>query len=298
MVQIYQSIDFRSDYQPLAQWFKSALFVLSLNESQTDFTLPTDIITDWIQRFDEWFKGECGVHELCNLHLLYHREIGVLSPDVLKIVPKLQQLGTMCRKIGFGFSVTVGVTDAIQYFDEFKTLVATGNLSTIGLRVYGDPRPDPTLLIDLAQLALEQGVKIGLIGPIDYFQSSNLLSLPQVNAGGVTLYPVSHMLPEILPTPDRATTPCSNRFRLHIDSQGWVYPCFGLLGIESACLGSVGDDFTNIVLGGQPTSLDLKTWAQKGVTLDEPPPPERISTMPWICERHRLSFLNQYDARN
>jgi hypothetical protein len=78
-----------------------------------------------------------------------------------------------------------------------------------------------------------------------------------------------------------------------VDTDGFMYPCFGLLGVEAARLGSVYEDPEDTVFGGRPTPLDLSRLARYGPGdefLAGHAEPKR-SGLPVVCENHRLHLL-------
>jgi hypothetical protein len=137
-------------------------------------------------------------------------------------------------------------------------------------------------------------MSLGLIGPVAYWRELGLLGGRSLNRANITVYPRSPRELAEMPVPQTPVRPCFGRFRVYVDVDGAMYPCLGMLGVESASLGTVFDAFDDTGLGGRAGGLDLSGLARRGPALADPglDAASRQSALPTICERHRMALLD------
>ncbi|GGM18382.1 hypothetical protein [Deinococcus aerophilus] len=281
------AINFAAGVQPAAQWFKSVALILE--ELDGDFTVPTEVLSAWIEQHDLWLKTQCGISQGQGLHHLYHRDVSVVGDAPLALWEKLAVLGDTCRRNGLGFSITVRFTQGLQFARELDALLATGAVSSLGLCLFDRDEVSREQAVDVLERADQAGVSLGLLGSVARFRMLGLLARPQLNAQSFTLYPLREA-DERVSVWHHDPAPCFARLRVHVDTDGGLYPCLGLLGVPAARLGFVQDSIENTVFGGRPSLLPLDRLARQGPG-PFPTLHLRQSGLPVICEQHRFALL-------
>ncbi|KYG04951.1 hypothetical protein BE21_43825 [Sorangium cellulosum] len=288
-------VDFGAGVQPVVQWFKSVALLVALDRSGDDFLVPADVIAGWVERYDAWYRRVTGIHEGRRLYLAYHRELSIVGHVPIDHPALLARIGLACRRAGMSFSVTVDVMNALKHREAFEQLLDTGLLGSIGINFPdGSERPSDSAARAMIEGWLTRDVHIGLIGPVSYYRSLGLLASSALNAASITLHPRSCEATHAGLRPERPIEACFGRLRLFIDTDGFIYPCVGLLGARAARLGSVHEDIEETVLGGRPTVLDLTTLARVGPSGASGAAllgAGRSSRRAPPCERHRAEML-------
>jgi hypothetical protein len=287
-------VDFGAGVQPAVQWFRSVALLVARDGSGKNFVVPADVIAGWIVRYDAWYRRVTGILEGRRLHLAYHREVSVVGHVPIEHPELLAQVGLACRAVGMSFSVTVDLMQALQHHESFEQLLGAGVLSSIGINFPdGSDRPPDGAARAMIEGLLAENLHVGLIGPVSYYRSLGLLASSAINAASITLHPRSPEASLTDASPERPIAACFGRFRLLIDTDGFIYPCLGLLGVQAARLGSLYEDINDTVLGGTPTVLDLASlarvgpsWANAAVALGT-----GRSRRSSPCERHRAELL-------
>lgn len=288
-------VDFSSGVRPAAQWFRSVAFLLEPDRGGTDFAVPAAHLSDWLVRFDGWYKAAVGVSAGRGLHLLYHRDVSLIGADILSCLPRIRLLGAVAVSRGFGLTVTLPIEDAATRVTELRALVNLPGVTTVGLTIEASGLPaDKDALSDALDEIVRARAHIVFVGSYPRIRALGLFDHPCVAGTQVTVHPNANAPPagNGLRRPEQPVMPCFGRLRLHVDPGGDIYPCLGLLGVESARLGHVDDPLEETVLGGRPYSLDVSALAMRGPTLTEPEPEARQTGLPWACERHRLELSN------
>lgn len=284
------TLDFAAGKPPLAYCFRSAAFLAP--GQGDDLSVPVSVLCDWIDGLDSWYKESLGLAEGRNLHLLYHREFSLVGNDLISAAGRLKAFGQTAYRLGFGASVTVDLVEAMVFEDTFHDLIRGGLYNQVVFRVLDSGGPvngDATAFIE--RVIEESNVGVGFIAPVQALRDIGLLDSPVFNRSDMTIIPVGGLLVDAATVPPNPVAPCLARLRLYVDEGGFIYPCLGLVGVPGAELGSVYDEFEDTALGGRPYPLDLTRLAMSGPCLREPASGERLSGLPWICERHRMAVL-------
>lgn len=275
---------------PAVQFFKSAALFLEVDETGTDFVVSSRLLADWVIRFDHWYKRSAGVLAGERLHLVYHREVAIVGELPLEQVSALVRIGEACRRVGVGYSLTFDLPQAVENPEKVLSLSESGVVSSAGIRHMGPQDGiDERRAKELIETLLDRGCQLGLIGPVSYWRRIGVLGGSALNKANITVYPRHAQDLDTIPFPQTPIQPCFGRFRIYVDTEGGMYPCLGLLGVDQGRLGTVFDDFEATQLGGGQPHLDLVDWARRGPAELGPElrRADRQSALPPICERHR-----------
>jgi hypothetical protein len=288
-------IDFSTGRQPAAQWLRSvALLVRS--DANGGLEPSPDLLAAWLERFDDWYKVAIGCERNERLHLLYHRDVTVVGDRLLDHVAEIGMVARRAAGLGFGFSVTIPLDEALAAEPRMNELVACPGVSTLALSVAGDEVVgDEEALARILSAIVRTKGHIGFIGVYDRIRELGLLDYPDVLSTQITIHPKDGTTGETLPIPSRPVQPCFARLRVYVDTTGEIFPCLGLVGMPAARLGRIDDPIERTVLGGQPYPLCLDRLARTGPDLTHPEPAQRYTGLPWICERHRRELLQEQE---
>lgn len=282
---------FSGGARPAAMWLRSVVFMI--DSTPEELGPPVGVLTDWLRRYHRWYGEMLEIDQGRHLHLLYHREVSVLGSDLLQRVPALAEVASAARECGMGFSATVPLLEAIRNRIAFDALLAAPGVSTVGFAVE-EPIEAPRNEIDAVLSAVVQSKShLAFIGPFSTIQALGLLDHPEVAGSQITIHPKDTPPEGPLVIPGQPVDACFSRLRLFVDDRGELYPCLGLLGVDSARLGNVRDPIEVTVLGGAEYALDIERLAHHGPDLTQPVPAERWTGLPWTCERHRRELVAQ-----
>lgn len=288
---IIKPVDFATGLRPAAQWFRSVAFLVE--PSADNFSVPAQTLGIWIGAYDQWYKSALGVNDGRRLHLLYHREVSIVGPDLLRLRTAVNVVAKAAATAGLGCSVSLPLSELIEDEIQFDELVATAQITTIGVIVDDDTTFDAAAVSHAVSRIVRNKGHISFIGAYERLQELRLLDHPDVSGTQLTIHPkAQYGIPQI---PLSAVLPCFGRFRLYVDPEGDIYPCLGLCGVRSARLGSVLQPISETSLAGADYPLDLGALAHYGPNLRASAPTNRLTGLPWACERHRLEML-QSDA--
>lgn len=286
-------VDFSTGRQPAAQWLRSVAFLVGPASEGGGFVPEPDRLVAWLERFDGWYKAAIGSDRNQRLHLLYHRDVTLVGDRLLDHVAGIDRIARHAAALGFGFSITLPLGEAVAAEHRLLQLLECPGVSTVAISVSGDEEvTDPGTLARILSAIVRTKEHIAFIGSYDRISRFGLLDYEGVLSAQITIHPKEEgAAGATLPIPSRPVLPCFSRLRLYVDAAGGIFPCLGLVGIPSACLGTVDDPMDRTVFGGRPYSLCLDRLARSGPDLTGPEPAERFTGLPWICERHRRELL-------
>lgn len=90
---------------------------------------------------------------------------------------------------------------------------------------------------------------------------------------------------------------CVPNFILSIDENGNIFPCTGVVGVKSATLGTIYDDFSDTAFVRKNILLDLDALAKSGPDINTPQNLEKITIsdrLPKMCSIHRFILENDH----
>ncbi len=272
---------------PLTEWFRSVVILLAVDADGRITGPDITALARWLAGWDRWWRRTTGIDEGRRLHLVYRREVAVITPVPVRQLETMRPLAETCRALGLAWSVTVTARDAAGDVEAFRTALVDGRVHGVTL-CFDDDEPVPEGARRLVALALASGTRVTLAGASGPIVASGLLAADGINGCHVTLEPT-------VPLPLRDTAdgtrpdPCARRFRIVIDPAGDVYPCYGLLGLPHGRLGSVTRRFSPAPFTAPGAGLDLARLAAVGPPVTAAPPVSGGS-LPPICDLHRAQL--------
>jgi len=249
----------------------------------------------WIREYHEWFSNAVGAYQGRGLHLFYDRDITLTGEFLLRCSAELRLLGTTSRELGFSFSLSVS---AEHLEDDLPSILSlTSDKVVSALAIYIEPSMvDETfaVFVNSVERLIQQRVNVGIIGDMNRFTSLGLLSSHVVSAADLTWYPSTPLNQRAYPiTPVRS---CHARMRLVVDSSGFMYPCFGLVGKTEGMLGNIYEPIEKTALVEPSVLKLLDRWQKEGPDLEEASPEfeEQVSEdemLPPVCRWHRKKLV-------
>lgn len=288
-------VDFSSGQQPAAQWLRSVALLVHSDGAGLD-PVPERLI-GWIERFDRWYKGAIGCDRHQRLHLLYHRDVTLVGDRLLDHVGAIDPIARKAAELGFGFSITIPLGEAVAGERRMLDLLDCPGISTVAVSVSADEQvADRDTLARILSAIVRSKQHIAFIGAYDRIRDLGLLDCPDVLSAQITVHPKDEATSDRLRVPSHPVAPCFARLRVYVDTTGEIFPCLGLVGIPSARLGSIDDPIERTVFGGRPYPLCLDRLARTGPDLALPEPAQRFTGLPWVCERHRRELLEEQES--
>lgn len=275
------------------QHMKSVAIHLCPNDTGTDYQLGSIQLMKWLGQYDHWFKESVGIPEGKHAGTLYNRQISVYGGGILSLPNVLRELAKTVIHLGFAFSITVDIKELYHNFSFIRSLCDESLLSEIG--IYSDnisALEEQSLIEAFIDQIVALRRPIGLIGSVELLRSYKILTMDSLNGSDITLYPLSYhdsiVSKQTDVSPEKS---CANHLQLYINSDGYLYPCLGLLGSADYSIGHIGDDISETALSGNASMLDLFKLFKEGPGMNENTKPLKSSTsLPLICERHRMEL--------
>lgn len=279
----------------LNQQLKSVAIMLQTNDTGDDYQLDSVQLADWLVRYDHWFKESVGIFDGLRPFALYNRQISLFGADLLSVPEKLKSIAATSIRMGYAVSITVDILDLYHNFDLVTSFCEESLLSSLGVTIDRLHQLSEYIPIeDFIQQIVNLKRPIGLIGSITSLRDYNILSLESINGTDITIYSTFNEYNSIQPSiPLNPIKSCATRLQLYIDNLGYMYPCLGLFGMVDYAMGHINDEINDTALSGHGYRLNLLQLMKDGPDIQKSSSPlqQRDTTLPWVCEQHRLDLL-------
>jgi hypothetical protein len=292
------------------QEFKSITFILDSKITDTKLPIPMSIMLDWLSRYDTWWTKASGINKGKNLHLLYGRNVTCVGNRILRFGSDLLDIASLSSSKGYIFGLEVGLNESLEQKKGLDKLVKSGKVGMLSLDARTKAkRYRQAEYLTLIEMILMNGISLNLLGSPYFWNEVGILDSPVLNSSSFRIVPSTVKNKKYSSDITRNNTskpkmtyngskfsnsfnPCSERFRIYVGPDGCLYPCKGLVGIDSCAMGTVYDDLENTVLGGRKVSqLDFKSLAKSGPRLEFKDSMSDFKELEPICFFHRNSFL-------
>jgi hypothetical protein len=291
--------------------FRSIVLLLEVNREGDDFTISSDLLSNWICQYDDWWKTSAGITKGENLHLLYGRGVSGFGSGILPLTTNLEKIVGASSQRGYAFLLRVDIDEAVLNSDCLLRLAESG-ARTIVVDARDSARSGT---VDRArrhvvEALVERKVSVALLGPISFWKNEGLIGSPILDATNFQIIPATgkaeiQAILQRSKTADRKTVvpeapddfvgapgtyfdPCSRRFQLYVAPDGRLYPCNGLVGVDRYTLGTIHQRVEDTVLGSSSDRLDdLQKLATAGPQISTDATLHDFSELPVICAAHR-----------
>lgn len=247
-------------------YFRSINCILNINNA-TEQKIASLLLKDfstWLTNYDSWYNNQLQINNN-NLFFVYNRNISLLGNGLVKILDSIEKfIHPLSLKLGFSLSISLEVCECLDYYDEILLLKDKGILRHIFLRFDNNNKTSPKEICSLVEKLISNGVAIDWIGPVSPLLSSDLLDSEVLNSNHITIYPQNKEVSEA----EVHITPCAGMFSIFIDMNGYIYPCFPLVGCNNAHIGTIYDDIETTLFRGEIKVCDIMDWLENGPKVD------------------------------
>ncbi|MDE5083504.1 MAG: hypothetical protein O4808_07025 [Trichodesmium sp. St17_bin3_1_1] len=249
-------------------------------------------IGNWLHRFDEWYRAEVGINENNNLHFLYKREVAISAHRLLAKIPELENLLISCLQCGFYVSLRISLEECYKFSAALEKLTEQfKNLLLIIDASEATPTSLPqTFVISLVESLVLKKIRLTFIGSVSFWLNSGI-SRSQVV--GETVYDIVPKLRERKRNCWGDYNPCTKWFGFVVNCDGLIYPCMGLIGIESCSIGTIQQPLPVVWEAMKFHSLNLDQLASQGPKLDLVNAASEDLNFGSICEAHRYEIISK-----
>ncbi|NES03402.1 MAG: hypothetical protein F6K22_11445 [Okeania sp. SIO2F4] len=275
----------------LLQDFRSVSILLGDKVSNVNNKVSHPI-GNWLHRFDEWYKAETGIKDGNNLHLLYKRGVTIFADRLLANISELENLLISCLECDFYVSLKISLGECHEFYSALEKL--TENFKNLLLIIDAS---DPSLttlqgdfVISLVESMTLKKIHLTLIGSVSFWLNSGI-SRSQVV--GETIYEIMPNLRERKRRFWGDYNPCTKWFGFVINYDGLIYPCMGLVGIESSSIGTIQQPLPVVWETIKHHSLNLEQLASQGPKLDLVNVASEGLNFRSICEAHRYKIQSK-----
>lgn len=276
----------------LLENFRSVRIILG--EESNEF-VKNEIIPDivkWLNSFDEWYRKETGINNSHNLHFLYHRELFISGHRLLANISALEYLLSSSSQLSLLLCLRVYLEECYEFFSELEMLTEQFKPSymIIDAGEISYQKYPPNFVISLIEgLALKK-IHLSFIGPVSFWLDSGI-SRSQIV--GETIYDIMPHFKKFKRHFWGEYNPCAKRFMFVINSDGLIYPCMGLVGIESCSIGTIQQPLPVVWETMKHHSLNLEKLAPQGPKLELINVASEELNFGSFCEAHRYEILSK-----
>ena len=148
----------------------------------------------------------------------------------------------------------------------------------------------PNFLISLVESLVLKKIRLTFIGSVSFWLDSGI-SRSQVV--GETVYDIVPKLRERKRNCWGDYNPCTKWFGFVVNYDGLIYPCMGLVGIESCSIGTIQQPLPVVWETMKCHSLNLEQLARQGPKLDLVNVASEGLNFGSICEAHRHEIISK-----
>lgn len=297
------------------QEFRSITLLLESRENEGKLSIPLNVITNWLSRYDSWWTKVTGINRGKNLHLLYGRYLTCTGPRLLRFTRELLDIALFSSRMGYIYSLKVDLYESVEQRKLFNQLMNSGHVDVISIEVNTmKKKHEFSKYLSLIEAIIKKGISLNLLGPVNFWKKVGILDSPILNSSCFRIIPPMSKKIEYLNYQRRSTfneptisnrnrkgkyfiysfNPCSERFQIYISPFGDLYPCKGLIGIPSCKIGTIYDNIESTVFGGgKDNILDFRNLAKNGPKLEFDETISDYQGLPPICFFHRNSILEK-----
>ena len=300
---------------PIDELFRSVVVFLNDGDGTDAIVQFIGELSDWIVRFDDWWKQRAGIYDGRNLHLLYGRNLSVISNDFICAPEAMISLLRAASGRGLAVILRTSLDNSLRYRSTLLDIVAAGVHTIIfDARDHEAPRNYDGAAITLIKELSARKLTIGLMGSVAIWRDLGIIDSGVLDSGNFQIIPASskETIADItngsrhagrerdapvarIPSID----PCWHRLQVFVAQDGRLYPCNALIGVEHFAFGTIRDDLSETHLGGRtPYKLALGELALRGPDIPALVLPSVDSELPAVCIRHRSSLEEAHRREN
>ena len=277
------------------RFFRSIGILLSITSSNT-YSLDLVFLKTWVKDYDEWYKKRVGIYQNKNLHLLYARNIHFFINGGLHLYnPVFCDLMRSVKSLGFVLNIHIDLIEFIEQKKIIKRMLSeVTNISWIINWSDCVELSDKKIkcVNELLEKIVMSNTSFVITGKYKFWKNTNIFSNRIINS---TLYRFRPNIEKYKPNIMNEIvqkTPCASKFRMFVDSNGTLYPCYGLIGIPQYSLGNIADSIWNNKLNDEYMRYILNSWAIRGPELKKTKHVNIQSRLPYICALHRAEEVS------
>ncbi|MGD1806930.1 hypothetical protein ACP6PL_16020 [Dapis sp. BLCC M126] len=272
----------------LLQDFRSVSILLGDKVSNVNNEV-THPIGNWLHRFDEWYRAETDIKDGNNLHLLYKRGVTIFAHRLLANISELEKLLISCLHCDFYVSLKVSLEECYKFYsalekltDRFKNLLLIIDANDASSKTF-----PANFCISLVESLTLKKIHLNFIGSVSFWIDSGI-SRSQIV--GETVYEIMPKLRERKRRFWGDYNPCRKWFNFVVNYDGLIYPCMGIVGIESYSIGTIQQPLPVVWEAMKHHSLNLEQLASQGPKLDLANVVSEELNFGSICEAHRYEI--------
>lgn len=264
--------------------------VLKSNDSNSGYTLDVDSVVKWFEKLDKWL--EKYYEEIGQVNLVYfkNRNVEILGNEIFCYEEDLKRILRGVKNYHFAVEMKFDLNYFVKNFSTIlncKTERLVDNISIIicDTECSIDKENLDRLLCDM--IPYYSGFKI--IGSYDALMHYGLFSMKSVCSTHLDLSMVDGELERLYPNYEK---PCMNKISSIVYSDGYVYPCEGLVGLKNAAIGKINASSDEMKIF-EERRKPLLEWYKDGPSLENEDIIVESDELPYYCRRHRAQLIEQ-----
>lgn len=275
-----------SEFSKICIDFENFQNNLALNESPS-------AIADWLCRFDQWYKEELGINKGINCHLMYNRVLSISGQLLLANISSVRQLINSGQQCGFLVSLIIHIGECLEFSHELGEL--TNQFKGLSLIInsnnsynFSTEKGLVNSVLPILENLASKKISLTFRGSLPFWMETGIFQSDIISETSYRLVPTKK---EISRSFFGSYNPCAKKFQFVITSDGSIYPCLGLVGIESCRIGTIRQPLAIIWEEVQKHPLNLEELACQGPQLYEFNGQQENLQFGSICEAHRYKVI-------
>jgi|GEM_PF-6163986 len=260
--------------------FRVLSLLLEPNTAYSDFTVPAESLSLWLERYVQWYADQCTEKPF----LFYGHSVSISGSELLICSDSLEKILACCARHQLPVTLQMDFPEVYENIDLLISLCEQYSVGALTLTITEIPSDISPEQIESFFCRLRTLRRLlTLTASLDTLQRYQLFSSPALNSSDLT---VNLLEPQTASVPVKTPVfPCAERFSLCVDTDGLLYPCAGLMNLPDCAIGSV---YSEEPLGLNDDLLELMVLGPDipalGTVSPEP-------FLPWICRRHRAELI-------
>ena len=249
----------------------------------------------WIKKYDTWYKNQLKISSDQNLHYLYSRSLSLTILECSRNhLLEFCGLIDLCTELGYSFILNIGIIESRDHYEIINQYIEKKGFQ---ININWDQQDGNGVEViaysqDLVERILSASISLIISGEYSYWKQAGIFRNQRANKALYRFLPnaCQTIQPQKVILPD----PCRSRFGVLIDSEGRLFPCLGLFGIDVYSLGTIYMPIDQILLNECSRKELFSEWMRIGPKLlsDDNVNTSAEHRIPLICSLHR--HINTY----
>lgn len=276
--------------QALVDSMEQVLLYLKMNDSNSEFTLGTDNLINWFKKLDSRLEKkyeEIGRENFLNIG---NRNVEIYGEDFFSNKDELKKILIGIKDSHFSPGIKLKLGCFVENFSTVLDWKIEQLISHVIVVINDTECPiDKEKLDRLFCDMIPYYSGFNIIGSYDALMHYGLFSMKSVCSAHLELSVVDEEIERLYPNCEK---PCVNRISTIVYSDGYVYPCEGLVGLKNAAIDKINASSDEMKIF-EERRKPLLEWYKDGPKLENEDIIVESDELPYYCRKHRAQLIEQ-----